>query len=107
MVYANPYAESYAEGLTRRSYTKVLRKASFQWLMHENPSVTREPYAGALRGAPRNFLDKVLRGKPYASLTRRSYTGALREAIFQWRMLEHQCLTRRPCAEALREIFFR
>ena len=55
MVYANPYAESYAEGLTRRSYAKVLRKASFQSLMHENTSVTREPYAEVLRGAPNIF----------------------------------------------------
>ena len=55
MVYANPYAESYAEGLTRRSYAKVLREASFQRLIHENPSVTREPYAEALHGAQKTF----------------------------------------------------
>ena len=55
MVYANPYTESYAEGLTQRSYAKVLRKASFQWLLHENPSVTRRPYAEALRGDQKIF----------------------------------------------------
>ena len=98
------YAEALRGGIRGRSYTKVLRGGLTRTCFSIGNacnglvlrrSLTRRPYAEPLG----IFLESAIRGRCYASLSRRPYTEVLRGAIFQWGMLA----TAWSCAEALRE----
>ena len=78
----NPYAESYAEGLTWRSYAKVQRKSSFQGQMRENPSIAREAYAEAFRGASRNFCRICYKSKVFREPSAEVFHGSLAQSYF-------------------------
>ena len=83
------------EGLTRRSYANPF----FYGRLMNRWSITRKLYAEAFRGDSGNFFRFSIRGRSSASLTRRSSTGTLRGATFQWQMLGQTG----PSAEAFRE----
>ena len=51
-----PYAEAYAEGLTRRSYAEVLREPVFQWGMLATAWSYTEALRGGLTRSPWDFF---------------------------------------------------
>ena len=79
------------EGVTRRSYANLI----FNRECLQRLGLTQKPYAEPLG----IFLESAIRGRCYASLSRRPYTEVLRGAIFQWVMRA----TSWSYAEALRK----
>ena len=100
---------------TQRSYeslTKVLRKSYGSFSPNSacaealHRGLTRRPYAKALRKIPHFFLDKSLTRRPCGSVAQRSCVEAIREVIFQWRMLREARSYAEASRMGLTRIFF-